>query len=192
MYNAMIAAFGMALAAFALLANGCGVSTNVEVEDTPVVPKASPLSWENAMATVERKRELENPNVRDEPNPRYAPPRTPDPRLFTPVPTPMVRECKKEREASYRAGEGAHLYALKEERGEEFSRVYEAVDKVYQEMLDAAETKEEIQSVHDWHYAQLKRIDEGIGAAYLDASDAYMFGLSAYEYRHPCDVRGRQ
>lgn len=89
MYKAMIAAFGIALAAM-LLANGCGVSTNVEVEDTPVVPKASPLSWENAMATVERKRELENPNVRDEPNPRYAPPRTPDPRLFTPVPTPRA------------------------------------------------------------------------------------------------------
>lgn len=90
MYKAMIAAFGMALAAFVMLSNGCGVSTNVEVEDTPVGPKASPLSWENAMATVERKRELENPNVRDEPNPRYAPPRTPDPRLFTPVPTPHV------------------------------------------------------------------------------------------------------
>lgn len=122
----------------------------------------------------------------------------------TPVPTAVTtptarelewqreRQCADAQEAAYQAGEGAELYALKEERGEEFSRVYEAVDKVYQEMLDGAKTKAEIHSVHDWHYVQLERIDEGIGAAYLEASDAYMFGLSAYEDRHPCDVGGLQ
>ena len=119
-------------------------------------------------------------------------PTPPPTAVTTPTAWELERQCKDEVEAAYQAGEGAELYALKEERGEEFSMVSEAVYKVFKERLDGAKTKAEIRSVHDWHYVQLGRLDEGIGAAYLEASDAYMFGLSAYEDRHPCDVGGRQ
>ena len=156
---------GLALVA-TLLASGCVTYRVAEVEDSVKEPDYSPKPTQE-QDTARQEATSTAPELEWQ----------------------RARQCADAQEAAYQAGQGAELYASREVLGEEFSRVVNAMEKVYQEMLDAAVTKEEIRSVHDWRYTQSKKIDEGVGAAYLEVSDAYFLGLIAYEDRHPCDVR---